>query len=311
MQYRADLQEFMNAAVKPEITYDKPDYKKMPPEEKIKLCSRTSGIFAISKLVNGDIKYTPRNCNHCEACYEANALKLESRIHGLTVSAENKKEGGQWRMKIVNEDVEAQSLKKHIERNQNGMRFEIACSEAGKSEVWSYVIDEPGKDMQDVYGILADPNNIDFTDLYQRNRITGKKLSVGSAFKTKLADGKKDTIRLVIPEILVKDVNQQKQAARIIEDTNYLEIADDAERAAHLFLLQFEFILKELEAANIKVAATLLTYYNMNKETVLEDWNNKTTRWMSINSSKGSNDLGINLDISHLIYPETTQPVLK
>jgi hypothetical protein len=302
------FRDMIDAAEKlnPRIKHKESKHDKLTDEDKKRLCTRNSGIFGIAKQVSGHVKVHPVNCNLCAKCYEANTLKLKVRVESIKNMAEESEKPGQWRRKIVDEGTEAQSLKKRIKRNQGDTRFEITSGEPGKSEVWSYIEDEPGKDMDEIYGEVADPNDIDFDDLYRRNRETGKSFSVGSAYKKKGAKPKKeDTERLPIPEIIVKDVTRQDEAANIIEKTNYIELANTPEEAKRLFIYQFRFILKELERVNIEIAAIKMNYYNMAKETLLDEWNSNVNYWMSINASKSKNREG-DMDItSHLIFPKS------
>jgi hypothetical protein len=299
------------------ISHNKKDYDKdLTKEDKMRLCTHQSGHYGIIKLINGRTKKVPRHCNHCKACYRVNAKKLQDKVEAISANAQEAIPNGQWRKKIVNEETEAQSLKKHIKRNQDSRHLEMACSEPGKSEIWAYVEDEPGKDMNEVYGEVAQPEDINFDDLYALNRETGKKLSKGSAFKSSGTGAKKeDTERVLMPEIIIKDASRQREAEDIIYETNYIEKAIDAPHAARLYAYQFKFILKELERANIKIAAIRRNYYNMAKDELLADWNGNVKYWqMSVNTPL-SKDSEVKTDnVSRLVFPEVyekSEPVVN
>lgn len=310
---RNNLKAMLEAGEKgsPQISHNEINYDKTSDDQKMELCTRNSGLFGLIKVIDGRVKFFPRNCNKCEKCLEANTIKLKERVAGFKNIAENGEKEGQWRRKIVNEGTEAESLKKRIKRNQDDTRFECASSDSGKSEVWTYVKDEPGKNMDEIYGEAADPDTIDFDDLYKRNRSTGKKLTIGSAFKSKLAAPKKeDTERLTVPEIIIKDVSQQNEAARIIEQTNYVQEAKDANHAIRLYTYQFKYILQELKAANIEIAAIKLNYFNVAKDEILEGWNENVKFWMSMNASMPKG-VEANTDITaHLHFPIEYEPIV-
>ncbi len=308
--YRQDIQDILDAVEKinPEIKHNKPDHDKLTDEDRKRLCTRNSGLFGMSKGIDGYVKMHPLNCNKCEKCIEANTLKLKDRVEGIVSIEDASDKLGQWRCKIVDEGTEAQSLKKHIKRNQNDTRFDCTSSEPGKREIWAYIEDEVGKDMDKVYGEVSDPKSIDFKALYARNRESGKSFSVGSAYKKKgLGVKKGDTERLQIPQIIVKDVSRQDEAEDIIHKTNYVELAGTPEKAKKLYTYQFKFVLKELKKANIEIAAIKMTYYNMAKEQLLEEWNTNVRYWMSISSSKPKNKGGEVDSTTHLIFPKSSK----
>jgi hypothetical protein len=147
--------------------------------------------------------------------------------------------------------------------------------------------------MDEAYGEPADLNKINFKELYERNRSTGKKLSTGKAFKKSSPVGKKqDTERLIIPEIHIKDVARQDEAEKIIRGTNYVQLAKDADEARRLHIFQFKYILRELKKANIEVAAIKMRFYNMAKEELLQSWNFNVRNWMSVDASLLDNQEG-------------------
>lgn len=313
--YRADIQAMIDMAEKlgPKIKHDKPKWKDLPDKRKIELCTRNTGIFGIGKMIDGKIKYTPHNCNLCPKCLKANTLKLKERVNSFKEITESSEKQGTWRKKVVNEGTEVESLKKHIKRNQDDYRFEVSSSQDGKTEVWSYVKDEPGKDMDKIYGKPADPEKeIDFEDLYARNRSTGKRLTIGSGFKKNPMSAKKeDTLRIVTPAFIINNPEQQEKAAKIIEETNYIEEAQDAEHAIRLYTYQFKYILQELKKANIEISAINTSYYNMPKSDVLKSWNGNINAWMSIYGSLLKNREP-NMDIvPRLIFPEVTSSAMQ
>lgn len=291
-------------------TGNRPDYEKLTKEDKIKLCTRNnSANFGIAKMIDGTCRVMPRNCNQCEACYKANAEKLRDKIGAISAKAQEEAPDGQWRKKIVDENTEAASLKKHIKRNQSSRHIEIACDIPGKSIIWSYIEDEQDRNMNEIYGTVANPDDIDFDKLYAQNRKSGKKLSTGAAFrKSGVGPKKKDTERVTIPEILLKDNSRQREAEEIIHATNYIELAETAADAIRLYNYQFKFILRELEKAGIEIAAIKMNFYNMAKEEILTGWNGNVKYWMSVYPTLLPKDEAGNLDINpHLVYPQSNE----
>ena len=295
------------------IKHNEQDYEKWDQEKKIANCSRKVANFGIRKGFNGLTERIPRYCNYCEECYENNTLKLKTRVETIVEQVLEEKPEGQWRKKIASNDREAKSLKKRIKRNQEGNHLELACTDnSGKVEIWSYVENEPDKDdlaMENAYGKsgVNPVEEIDFNALYKKNRSTGKKLSTGSGFRKSPAGVKKtDTERVILPDILVKDVSRIEEAEEIIKNTNFIKVAKDADEAKRLYLYQFKFILKELKAANIEIAAIKLNFFNMAKSDILNDWNMNVQYWMSTNNPQSKNS-GAKVDTSRLVYPKSSK----
>lgn len=293
--------------------HNKRRWRDLSDEEKIATCTHNSGRYGLRKKLSGLVERVPLHCNLCEHCYKANAKKLKDKIGAIAGHVSD--QPGQWRKKVVDEETEAQSLKKHIKRNQEGRHIELACDQPGQSEVWCYVEDEAGKDMDKIYGEPANPDDIDFDALYERNRSTGKKMSVGRAFKRSGAGVKSgDTIRIQQYEIIVKDVGQQNEAEKIIHQVNYIEEADTAEKVERLYAYQLKFILKALEEAKIEIAAINSYFYNMAKQDAVNQWNMNVKHWMSINASlvlgKEAN-VDIRDDPGRLVFPKTSEPVVN
>lgn len=292
------------------IKHKEQDYEKWDKQKKIDNCPRNGASnFGIRKGFNGLAERIPHYCNHCNGCYEANTLKLKIKVEAIAERVLEERPDGQWRKKIVNDDKEAKSLKKRLKRNQGGNHLELACTDSsGKVEVWAYVESEPDKDetaMEAAYGETGDPTkDIDFDALYKKNRSTGKKLSTGSGFrKSGVAPKKSDTERVILPDILIKDISRLDEAEEIITNTNFIELAETPDKAKRLYLYQFKFLLKELKAANIEIAAIKLNFFNMSKSDILNDWNMNVQYWMSINNPQSKNS-GAKVDTSRLVYPK-------
>jgi hypothetical protein len=281
-------------------------------EEKIAGCYYQTGIMANKKVVNGDVIVTPLTCNLCEKCYQANALKLKNKVKSIAEDIEKSSLNGNWRMKVVDKKTEAQSLKKRIVRNQESRHFEVAADEDGKSEVWSYVIDEPGKDMDKIYGAVNSPLERDFNQLYERNRSTGKKMSVGKAFRKPVAPQKNENkLKVLIPQVIVKDQSRQSETETIMERTNLVQEAKTAQEVVQLYLLQFKYIMLELKRAGIEIAAVKFTYSFIPEKQLMEDWNKNVRKWRWLSDDASytkDNDLFTDIDIdltSRLIFPAT------
>jgi hypothetical protein len=293
------------------IKHDKQDYEKWSQEKKVANCSRRVANFGIRKGYNGLVERTPRYCNHCAECYEANTLKLKNKVEAIAEKVLENDPGGQWRKKVVEPDKEAKSLKKRIKRNQEGRHIEIACTDnSGKTEVWTYTKDEPGKDdlaMNDAYGEPANLDEIEFDALYRKNRSTGKKMSTGAAFRKSGAGVKKEgTERVMLPDIIVKDTARIEEAEKIIQNTNFIKEAKSAEEAKRLYAYQFKFILEALKKANIEIAAIKMNFFNIAKEQLLNDWNMNVKYWMSIDAPL-LKDSGRKIDTSYLVYPKSSE----
>jgi hypothetical protein len=294
--------------------HDKRRWRDLSDEEKKATCTRTSGKYGLRKKLDGLVERVPLHCNLCEKCYAANAKKLKDKVGAIAEHVSDKP--GQWRKKVVDEETEAQSLKKHIKRNQAGRHMELACDQPGQSEIWCYVEDEPGKDMDEIYGEVASPKDIDFDALYERNRSTGKKMSVGKAFKRGSAGSKKDedTMRVQQYEIIVKDVGRQDEAEQIIHQVNYIEEASTAEKVEQLYTYQIKFIIKALEEVGIEIAAINSYFYNIAKQDIINQWNMNVKHWMSINASLPK-DKEANVDTKdnpgRLVFPKTSKPVVN
>lgn len=270
-----------------------PRWGKWTDEQKIAGCYHQTGILGMKKIVNGEVIFIPFTCNLCEKCYQANALKIEEKIKGISEGIKKDLPDAQWRMKTVDEDTEAESLKKRIKRNQDGRHIELASEQQGKSDMLVYVENEPGKskeEMEAAYGKPVNPDEIDFDKLYKRTREQGKKVSTGKAFR-KLVVSKKDKEekeRVLIPQVAVKNKTDQKMAETIFEQVNLVQKAETGKEVIRLHLLQFKYIMKELEKANIPVAVVKFTYTYMTEEQLLADWNENVRKWEWLSNSASS-----------------------
>jgi hypothetical protein len=235
----------------------------------------------------------------CSGCYKAHSQELKERMEGFDNKAKNTVKDGHWRKKTVEDDKEAKALKKQISRKQGNRHVEFACEAPGQNEVWSYV-DNAAEDPE-YYGEAADPAEIDFDKVYENNRSTGKKFSTGKAFKSSPAAPKQETERIIMPGILV-DQNDADKAAKIVQDTNYLEEARDFKDAIELYAYQFKFILTELEKEGIEVIAVNHNYRNVIPDKFLKDWNEGRKYWMSIYAPHGLNGGGANTDKPNRLY---------
>lgn len=261
-----------------------PRWGKMTDEEKIASCLHQTGIRSFKKIVNGDVIRTPLHCNLCEKCYQANAFEIEQKIKGISESAKKDLPDGQWRMKTVSEDTEAQSLKKRIKRNQGGRHIELASEQQGKSDICIYVENESGKsekEMEKAYGESVNLDNIDFSELYKRTREQGKKVSTGKAFRKPVAlkQEKEEKEKVLTPQVIIKDKTRQNEAERIFEQVNYMQHAETGQEVIRLFLLQFKYIMKELEKAGIQIAVVKFSYLYMTEKQLLDDWNGNIDKW--------------------------------
>lgn len=289
------------------IHHKEQKYDKWDDAKKIEYCTRKTNLFGIRKGLNGLTEWIPRNCNNCPLCFAANSLKLKVKVDKAIEKAKEDLPDGQWRKKVVT-GQEAKSLKKRIKRNQSGRHIEAACTDgSGNTEVWSYTESENGKDtvaMDSAYGEAANPEDIDFEALYKENRSTGKKLSTGSSFRQSSPETKKsDTERVLLPDIIIKDAARTEEAEKIINDTNFIQIARSSGEAVKLYLYQFQFILKELEEAGIKIAAIKMNYFNIAKSDVLNSWNMNIQYWQMYTDSPLPKDNGAKVDTSKLVYP--------
>jgi hypothetical protein len=272
---------------------DKTPWKDLPDDEKVARCTHQSGMGKLYKLPGGHVKKQPIYCNLCEACYKRNALKLKDRIDGFREQAE--KSEGQWRKKTIDDKTEAASFKKRISRNQEGRHFEVAANDSVK-DIYVYVIDEPGKDMDKIYGERVDLDRIDYDAMYQQNRSAGKKMSTGKAFKGASSPSKgEDTIRVKIPQFVIEG-GKEKEVETILRQTNYIELADTPEKANQLYDFQLKYLIQELEKESIKIIAIDYKFHNYDPDRLMEQWNSNVHYWMSINASYKDNKEAANLD---------------
>lgn len=301
---------------------DENRWRDLSDEDKIAGCTFQTGIMSNGKKIDGDVVITPSHCNLCEKCYELNASKVAEKIKGISESTKKDTPNGQWRMKTVGEDTEAQSLKKRIKRNQGGRHIELATEQEGKSDVWSRVENEDGKseeEMTEAYGELSEPEDIDFDKLYRQTRKQGKKVSTGKAFRKPPKEEDKEKERVLIPQVVIKDKARQSEAEIIFERTNYIQEAETAKEVIRLSILQFKYIMKELEKANIEIRVVKYTYYHATEEELLRDWNGNVRKWEWL-SNNGSLSLGDDLEMdtegdltSYLVFPATkkSEPVVN
>jgi hypothetical protein len=304
--------------VKPK--HDRLDTKKWTDEQKKQACPRNNGRgysrnakkVNIRKLWNGDTYIIPRYCNMCEGCYKHHAKELKEKMEYMDALAKHHSKengGGHWRKAVVEDDKEAKALKKKVSRNQESRHVEFAAEDANCNEVWTYVDDnepEPEK-----YGEAADPENIDFDSVYKRNRETGKKFSAGKAFRSPAPAPKQDTIRIIIPEVVV-DMVDSDRAEQIMRETNYIKEAGDAKDAQIAYADEFKYVLLELEKEGIKVLAVDHAHYNIAPDRLLEEWNRKCKYWMSINAPLPLNSSDAKVDIANrLHYPDSKKEAHK
>jgi hypothetical protein len=307
-----------DSPVKPK--HDKLDTKKWTDEQKKQACPRNNGRgysraqkkANIRKLWNGDTYVSPRYCNMCEGCYKHHAKELKEKMDYMDAkAAHDTKEngGGHWRKAIVEDDKEAKALKKKVSRNQESRHVEFAAEAPDHNEVWTYVDDnepEPEK-----YGEAADPENIDFDSVYKRNRETGKKFSTGKAFRSPVSATNQDTIRIIIPEVVVDMVDADK-AEKIMRETNYIKEANDAKDAQLAYADEFKYVLLELEKEGIKILAVDHAHYNIAPDRLLEEWNRKCKYWVSINAPLPLNSSDAKVDIANrLYYPDNKKEAHK
>lgn len=270
---------------------------KLNDTEKIATCTYQTGIKSFKKMVNGEVIRTPLYCNLCEKCYQANTFEIEQKIKDISESIKKDLPDGQWRMKTVEQDTEAKSLKKRIKRNQEGRHIELASEQSGKSDMYIYVENEPDKSEEEIeqaYGKSVNLEEIDFNKLYKRTREQGKKVSTGSAFRKPVAPKKEkeEKEKVLTPQVIIKDKNQQNEAEQIFEQVNYMQKAETGAEVIQLFLLQFKYIMKELEKAGIKIAAVRFSYIYMTEKQLLDDWNKNIEKWewLSTNTSLPKNN---------------------
>jgi len=261
-------------------------WKFLTAEEKMQYCTHQSGYTQIAKMPDGSIAYYPQYCNICPKCLAANVRQLREKVEGKVNHIENKIDDGQWRKKTLAAGAEADSFKKRVNRNQDKRHMEYALPGSDDAyEIWTYVEDEPGKDLDEIYGPVSDPGEIDFEAVYNNNRQTGKKFSFGSGLSNSSdAPKDEDTIRILIPGIIVAAKDEDK-ATDIIDQTNYLELAETPEHAALLYQFQIKYIEQHLKAAGIEIKAIYANFYNIARQKLLDGWNGNVKYWMSVKAS--------------------------
>lgn len=324
---RAFIDEMLEASkrwsgepIKPD--HNKPDTKAWTDEMKMEACPRNGGKgygkakkskglkkANIRKMPSGETYILPRYCNMCEGCYKHHAKELKERMEYIDALARHNSDGGHWRKAVVEDDKEAKALKKKVNRNQEGRHVEYAADKPNHNVIWTFV-DNNTKNPEK-HGEEANPEDINFDEVYKRNRETGKKFSVGKAFKHSAVPPKGNTVRIIIPEIVVDAVDTDK-AEKIVRETNYIKEANDARDAEMAYADEFKYILLELEKEGIEVLAVDHRHYNIDPERLLEEWNRKCKYWMSLNAPLPLNDSGAKVDITNrLYYPENEKEAHK
>lgn len=250
------------------------------------LCTHQSGASALRKNFDGTSGRRPFWCHKCEKCLNDQANKHQKKFEVAKRKVKEDKPNGQWRMKLVDKNTaEGDSLKKRISRNQQSMYMTVDSIEhLGKEEIWSFVENEKNKDtyaMDQAYGSLNTPA-MDFDKINRQNKLTGSKVTYAKGIRGKTkGPGEEGTVKMMQPEVIIKNEKDQKMAENIIEDTNLLEYAADAKNAQHLIILQFTYILQQLEKAGIEVEAVRDSFYNIKEEELLNQWNGNVNRCQS------------------------------
>jgi len=251
------------------------------------LCTYQSGASAIYKKFDGSSGKKPFWCYICPKCLQKQADGHQKKFNEAESIARKNKPDGQWRMKLVDKNsTEGDSLKKRISRNQQSSYMTVdSIDHPGKEEIWSFAENEPGKDthaMDTTYGSANTPA-MNFDKINRQNKITGSKITYAKGIRPpSKGPGEKDTVKMMVPEAIIKSEEDQKRAESIIKNTNLLELATDAKNAQHLIILQFQYILIQLEKENIPVEAVRDGFYNINEEELLRQWNDNVNGCLSL-----------------------------
>lgn len=285
------------------VPEEHPDFKALNAdglknEVKMSLCSHQTHAKSKHKMPDGRIMEIPNFCRLCPKCFEMEAKKHLSNFNETSRKALELKPNGEWRMKIVQKNTaQSASLKKRISRNEDGMHIAIDSTDhLGKEEIWSFVDSYDN----DTYGNKANPDTINWDAINRQNKTTGSKVSRGSGLQLPPKDVQKDTEKLMIPGIVIKDKSQENTIEEIMRDTNLLELATDTKNAQHLIILQFQYILQELEKEGYQDIIVRNTYYNMSEEKLLKDWNGNVNRCMSLYDAI-DNNLSADMDTLEMV----------
>lgn len=260
-------------------------------EKKIALCTMQSNATAFYKKLDGSAGRRPFYCHKCPKCLEMQAQNHEIKFNAANRRAIENKPNGHWRMQIVPKNSrESTALKKRINRNQDARHMAIdSLDSPGMEEIWSFVSDEPRKNMNS-YGDIADPTKIDWHKINMQNKQTGNKISYGKGIRgPSKPTPEKDTVRVLMPEIIISSPDDKKKALEIIGSTNLLEYATDHKNAQHLILLQFQYILQELEKEDIKNNVVRDSYFNLPEKELLNLWNGNVENCMSLYTAINNN----------------------
>jgi hypothetical protein len=274
-------------AAEKKLRYGQRSFKDWTLKEKKASCYHVTGMFLTGKSLDGNFSRQPLYCNLCEHCYERKALKHEENFITIAEKAKQRHPDGVWRKKVVSAGKEAGALKKRISRNQDKMHMEIACTETTE-EIWTLAIDEPGKNMDEIYGEPANPNEIDWHKVYEENRRNGSKVSYGTGLKPRVVSGEKEEkVKVPQPQLIVK-AQDQKKAQDIVYRTNYMKEAETIEGVTKGLHTQFYRIMDNLRAANINVLGVKDVWVSVSTEKAIKDWNSNIKSWQQ--SKEMSND---------------------
>ncbi len=288
------LQEWMDVVEQEDkkLRYGQRSWKYYTREEKIASCHHKTGYFLLSKALNGDIRKQPLYCNLCEDCFKRHAEDHAIKFEGAAKRAKKAHPGGVWRKKIVEVGKEADALKKRISRNQSSNHMEIACDE-GNVTIWTLTVDEPGKDNNEIYGEPANPDEIDWNEVYEENRRSGRKVSYGGDLRKKSSVAGGETVEKVKvpqPQILVEK-GQQEKAEDILYRTTYMKEAETSEDMVKNLHNQFYHIIDNLKKAGINILAVKDVYISLPVEKALLEYNKNVRGWqMSKDASLGKDN---------------------
>jgi hypothetical protein len=284
------------------LRYGQRSWKDYTREEKMASCNHRTGHFLLSKALNGDVKAQPLYCNLCPECYARHAEDHKIKFEAAAKRAKKKRPKGVWRKKIVQEGKEAGALKKRISRNQGSNHMEIAHSENNVT-IWTLTVDEPGKNMNEIYGRPANPDEIDWNEVYEENRRSGRKVSYGGDLRKKNATPKEETkkVKVPTPQVIVPK-SQQKMAEDIIYRTTYMKEAETSEELVKNLHSQFYRIINNLKAANINVLAVKDVYISMPAKESLKEYNKNIKSWQMSKDTPLLKDNGDNEDFYDLLY---------
>ncbi len=312
------LQQWANVVEEADkLRYGQQSWKDWPVEKKKANCYHANGQSFWGIDLEGNLTRQPIYCNLCEDCFKRKTEAHKEKFETIAAEAKQKHPDGEWRMKIVSKGKEAGALKKRISRNQDKNHMELAISK-DELAIWTFVTkDEPGKNLDKIYGNTGNPiNDISWRESYNVNREIGSKVSFGSGLKKRAVSGdeKEEMVKVPQPKLIVAKA-QEKTAKDILYRTALVKEAKTIEDVTKGIHTNFYKTIDNLKATNIEVLGIKETFISISPQKAIKKWNRNVKSWQMSKDASKSIDGEAKADFYNLLhYPKakkTTNSVSK